>query len=58
MQCKAGELVEPTEDERANGWTAETLTAYLREREQQQAEFKPRGPVQGTAEGAYDVAKW
>ena len=51
-------LIEPSEDEKANGWTAETLTAYLREREQQQAEFKPRGPVQGTAEGAYDVAKW
>lgn len=23
------ELVEPTEDERKNGWTAETLTRYL-----------------------------
>lgn len=58
MQCNAGELVEPTEDERANGWTAETLTAYLCEREQQQAEFKPRKPTPGTAEGTYDVLGW
>lgn len=30
---KAGEgpLVEPTDDEKRNGWTAETLTAYLAE---------------------------
>lgn len=26
------ELVEPTEEEKRNGWTAETLTAYLAER--------------------------
>lgn len=26
------ELVEPTDEERRNGWTAETLTAYLAER--------------------------
>lgn len=25
-------LVEPSEDEKRNGWTAETLTAYLAER--------------------------
>lgn len=28
----AQELVEPNEDERRNGWTAESLTAYLAER--------------------------
>lgn len=26
------ELIEPTEDEKRNGWTAETLTQYLAER--------------------------
>lgn len=26
------ELVEPTDEERRNGWTAESLTAYLAER--------------------------
>ena len=26
------ELIEPTEDEKKNGWTAEKLTAYLAER--------------------------
>lgn len=26
------ELVEPTDEERKNGWTTETLTAYLTER--------------------------
>lgn len=26
------DLVEPNDDERRNGWTAESLTAYLRER--------------------------
>lgn len=26
------ELIEPTEDEKKNGWTADTLTAYLTER--------------------------
>ncbi len=27
-------LIEPTPEEAANGWTAETLTKYVREREQ------------------------
>ena len=27
------QMVEPTEDEKRNGWTAETLTAYIAERE-------------------------
>ena len=26
------QLIEPTPDERRNGWTAETLTRYIRER--------------------------
>jgi hypothetical protein len=27
-----GEVIEPNEDEKKNGWTTETLTAYLTER--------------------------
>lgn len=27
------DLIEPTEDERRNGWTAETLTEYIRTNE-------------------------
>jgi hypothetical protein len=27
------DLIEPTADERRNGWTAETLTAYVHQRE-------------------------
>lgn len=26
-------LIEPTEDEKRNGWTAETLTAYLKQQD-------------------------
>lgn len=29
-------LIDPTGEELANGWTAETLTAYVRERQQVQ----------------------
>ncbi len=32
----AVELIEPNEDERKNGWTAESLTAYLHEASAQQ----------------------
>lgn len=28
------DLIEPTEDEKRNGWTAESLTAYVRERKE------------------------
>ena len=31
--------VEPTPEEKRNGWTSETLTAYLAERESQQRDF-------------------
>ncbi len=31
-EAAAPELVEPTEEEARNGWTAESLTAYLAER--------------------------
>jgi len=29
---RTDELIHPTEEEAANGWTAETLTEYLRDR--------------------------
>ena len=32
-----GQRIEPTEEERRNGWTTETLTAYLAERAAGQA---------------------
>jgi len=31
-QAKPVELIEPTEEERRNGWDAESLTAYVAER--------------------------
>jgi len=34
---KTQPLVEPTEEERRNGWTAKTLTAYLAERQADQS---------------------
>lgn len=33
----AQESLEPTEDEKKNGWTPETLTAYVAERKAQQS---------------------
>lgn len=30
---KNKQIIEPTEEERKNGWTAQTLTAYLSERQ-------------------------
>ena len=53
-------LIEPTEDERANGWTAASLTQYVREREKAQTAAvlfreKPRPPM---ANGRYSTFKW
>lgn len=40
------ELVEPTEDERRNGWTPESLTEYLREqRAAQSMRIDPAGEM-------------
>ncbi len=33
----AGPLIQPTEEEARNGWTAETLTDYVRQRQRAQA---------------------
>lgn len=41
------ELIEPNEDERKNGWSAETLTAYVHERrraQQASLDWKSRSP--------------
>lgn len=38
-------MIEPTEEEKKNGWTAKTLTEYLKERGQAQAEAILRKPV-------------
>lgn len=33
------DLIQPTAEERMNGWTAETLTRYMRERQLQKESF-------------------
>ena len=56
--------VEPTDAERANGWTEETLTAYIADRERAQAGiimFDPdyRQPQRPRwANNAYSPLKW
>lgn len=53
------EMVEPSEDEKRNGWTAETLTKYLQERRAENFtavfEREPRKPKQ--AKG-YRPLRW
>jgi hypothetical protein len=53
------ELVEPTADEKRNGWTAETLTAY---REQIAPEiarlFERRKPAMPTRANRYHPHRW
>ena len=52
---------EPTEGEKANGWTADTLADYLAERRNQQIAFvakkKPRVPVVESYDG-FNPYKW
>ncbi len=54
------ELVEPTEDERRNGWTTETLTIYLAERERAQSEafFNPPKRRPRRANSRYSPFRW
>lgn len=47
-----GAPVEPTPDERRNGWTPESLGRYLAERQQAHREPDGRGAV--VIEGAWD----
>jgi hypothetical protein len=56
-------MVKPTPEEARNGWTEETLTAYIEERQRQQLEAAdpkhPRRRVRPmTANGAYNPLKW
>lgn len=56
----AGVLVEPTADERKNGWTAESLTKYLNERKEANSRAildKPRIPP-AKANGTYQPQRW
>lgn len=58
------ERIEPTEDEKKNGWTAETLAKYMAERGSAQAgvvyhdpKFRPpRRP--SVANGKYSPHRW
>ena len=60
----AGDLVEPTEGERANGWTAESLTAYLRAREREREQFlgdekaQRRAKAPAKCQNDFDPFKW
>lgn len=56
-------LVEPTADEARNGWTAETLTAYVQEQRAAQAvRIDPRGPSRqvppSRANSRYSPFRW
>lgn len=60
------DLIQPTEDEKKNGWTAETLTAYIRERNrnvegygiltQWLTDKKPQAKVMNAAD--FDPLSW
>ena len=39
MPAAAPELIQPNEDERKNGWTSETLTAYVAKQRQVESEI-------------------
>ena len=56
----AERLIEPTEEERANGWDAPSLTKYIRERESAQSKFVlERPPVRpASANGRYSPFAW
>lgn len=56
----AERLIEPTDEERRNGWTPETLTKYIRERESAQSKSiidrQPAKPQ--VANGRYSPFNW
>ena len=56
--------MQPTKDEMKNGWTEESLTLYLKEREKQNAEFvlrqgdkKPAIKIENVRD-SFDPHKW
>ena len=48
--------IEPTEDEKKNGWTAETLTAYVRERDNVDHRKPKERPVKTNSK--YSPFRW
>lgn len=64
VEIPSDDMVEPSEEEKRNGWTAESLTAYLRERGNAQfgmvtfdPEYRsPRRPRQ--TNGDYNPHRW
>lgn len=54
------DLIEPTDDELRNGWTAKTLTAYHAEREQARAAvISDRPPLKPRmAKSKYRPLRW
>lgn len=52
--------VEPTPEEKRNGWTAETLAAYVRERERAAAArvLEPERPAPACTDQAHDPHGW
>ena len=56
-------MIEPTKEERSNGWTAETLTAYLTQRESEQKDYalsgkQARDARPTRAQTEYDPHNW
>jgi hypothetical protein len=56
-------LIEPTDEEKRNGWTAESLTKYLKDQERAQSErIDPHSEVRRvrptTANGRYSPFRW
>lgn len=53
-------MTEPTEEERRNGWTAESLRAYRAERERAQAEtaLHRKPPPPQVQNNQYSVHRW
>jgi hypothetical protein len=56
-----GKLIEPTEEERLNGWTAEALTAYHAQREAETAkalDWTERPKLRATAQNSrYNIQR-
>lgn len=60
---EATSLIEPTEEEKRNGWTAETLTEYVREQKaSQELRADPASPMRRTppkrANSKYRPHRW
>lgn len=62
MRMSSSELVEPTPEEARNGWTAQSLTLYIREIQRKEAEIygaEHDGIVNPSrAESRYNPFRW